>query len=206
MSWYLSRTDEELVALASGGDRSARAVLVDRSLLPASRVAMHLEPDAEAAVTALVTAYRDTFSRLDGLADGERFLPVLLERLDHAAPFPLDPATHAPLAPHDRDRVRRSVLGAPSRPRAVPLAAVLAAAAVVALVVALDDAPSTLRVDDAPPAGAPADPPAPTAPAAATSDDAASPADDPSTAPPAPSDGAPGFDGGTGTGELAETR
>ena len=171
MSFYLSRTDGELVDLARRGDRSARGVLVDRTLLPASRVAMHLEPSVDAAVAALVAAYGDTFRRLDGLDDGGRFLPVLLERLDHRAPFPLDPATHAPLDPVDRDRVRRAVLGTPRGRRGIPLAAALLAAAVGALALVATTAPrGGITVEDTPdPVGqdvAPAPSPSPSTPAA----------------------------------------
>lgn len=218
MSWYLSRTDGELVALARQGDRPARAVLVDRTLLPASRVAMHLEPDADAAVGALVAAYADAFRRVVELADDEAFLPVLLDRLDHRAPFPLDPATHAPLDPVDRDRVRAAVLGtARPRRRAVPLAAVLASLAVVAMVLTSGaSTPTGLVVDDAPPA---APPPADAPPAAdgpATEDDRGAEQATPEPSPTSDDDAAETSDaaedggtavddGGTGTGELAET-
>ena len=189
MSYYLSRTDGELVDLARRGDRSARGVLVDRTLLPASRVAMHLEPSADAAVAALVAAYDDTFRRLGGLDDGSRFLPVLLERLDHRAPFPLDPATHAPLDPVDRDRVRRAVLGTPRDRRGIPLAAGLLAAVAGALAVVATTAPHDgIAVDDTPhPVDqdvAPAPAPSPSAPA--MTEDAPTPAPTATTGPTSP--------------------
>lgn len=234
MSWYLSRTDGELVALARQGDRPARAVLVDRTLLPASRVAMHLEPDANAAVAALVAAYGDAFRRVAELADDEAFLPVLLDRLDHRAPFPLDPATHAPLDPVDRDRVRAAVLGADRGRRAVPLAAALAALAVLAVVLTggASSTPAGLVVDDAPPVGGPASDaptngedgrdleqatpePSPTDQETGTPDGGTSVEPDGAGADDDRSDDGGGDgaaddavavdDGGTGTGELAET-
>lgn len=228
MSWYLSRTDGELVALARQGDRPARAVLVDRTLLPASRVAMHLEPDANAAVGALVAAYGDAFRRVLELADDEAFLPVLLDRLDHRAPFPLDPATHAPLDPVDRDRVRAAVLGTDRRRRAIPLAAVLATLAVVAVVMTAGaSTPTGLVVDDAPPGGGAATdaPPAgdddreveqatpdpsSTDEEVATDADASTDGEDVADEAGDEADGADETggavdDGGTGTGELAET-
>lgn len=198
-------------------------MLVDRTLLPASRVAMHLEPDADAAVAALVAAYGDAFRRVAELADDEAFLPVLLDRLDHRAPFPLDPATHAPLDPVDRDRVRAAVLGTDRRRRAVPLAALLAALAVVAVVLTTGSTtPTGLVVDDAPPAAEPGsdtptaddqDPetppasPEPSPPDAATTTPAADPTADAGPTPEGAqaSDGGTVDDGGTGTGELAET-
>jgi hypothetical protein len=206
VSWYLSRTDGELVALARQGDRPARAVLVDRTLLPASRVAMHLEPDADAAVGALVAAFGDAFRRVVELADDEAFLPVLLDRLDHRAPFPLDPATHAPLDPIDRDRVRAAVLGTGRRRRrAVPLAALLASLAVIAVVLTTGGpTPTGLVVDDAPPAA----PPATDAPTAADEGEDGGEGggeDEDSDGDEASDDADTVLDGGTGTGELAET-
>lgn len=225
MSWYLSRTDGELVALARQGDRPARAVLVDRTLLPASRVAMHLEPDANAAVGALVAAYGDAFRRVVELAEDEAFLPVLLDRLDHRAPFPLDPASHAPLDPVDRDRVRAAVLGTDRRRRTLPLAAVLGTLAVVAVVMTAGaSTPTGLVVDDAPPVGGPATeaPPAgdddrgieQATPRPSPTGEEVAPDADASTGDGHPADeagdatgeaGDPVDDGGTGTGELAET-
>ena len=236
MSYYASRTDGELVDLAMGGDRAARRALVDRTLLPASRVATHLEPDADAAVGALVAAYREAFTRIGEVADHGQFLPVLLARLDHRAPFPLDPATHAPLAPVDRDRVRRAVAGDGARRRGVPLAAALLAAAAIGIAAIVVGAPSDgVRVDPEPGGAAPTTSTSPdddtpprteTAPATddtadddtAGDDAAGDDADQGGATTPPPSDATPEpspstsvsddevFDGGTGTGELAETR
>ncbi len=143
MSWYRTRTDDELVALVARGDEQARAWLVDRSLLQASRVARYLEPDRDTAVAALVAAYSETFRDLRTLDDGGRFLPALLMRLDKHAPFPLDPATHAPLDPLDRERVRDAVLGAATavagRRLALPLVALLVLVAAVGIGVTFND-------------------------------------------------------------------
>lgn len=143
MSWYRTRTDDELVALVARGDERARAWLVDRSLLQASRVARYLEADRDTAVAALIRAYDDTFRDLRGLGDAGRFLPALLMRLDKHAPFPLDPATHAPLDPLDRERVRDAVLGsspaAAPRRLALPMVAVLVLLAAVGIGVTFND-------------------------------------------------------------------
>lgn len=111
MAWYQTRTDSELVELARGGDRRARATLFDRTIRPASAVALHLTAgDREAAIAALVTAYRLAFRRLHRLEDPERFTHWLLRLVDDRAPFPVGlPADSEVLTSFERDRVRRAV-------------------------------------------------------------------------------------------------
>lgn len=153
VAWYQTRTDSELVELARGGDRRARATLFDRTIRPASAVALHLTAgDRETAIPALVTAYRLAFKRLHKLEDPERFAHWLLRLIDDRAPFPVGlPADSEILTSSERDRVRRAVGVQTEAARAmVRPAAVLAALAVVAGVVALGSAtlPSVQIADD----------------------------------------------------------
>ncbi len=215
MSWLSTRTDGELVALVADGDRRARAMLVDRTLLPASRVAMYLEEDTDRAVDALVGAYSGVFRRLPDLGDGDRFLNALLARLDASAPFPLDPDTVAPLHRQDRERVRAAVLSPPRRgARTLPLVAALLGVVLLAVGVAVLDGPERGPGPGRATVGGDVDPtPDPGGEGPATddrgrSDDPLAPADEP--APAQPRTDPPRTDDpvepATGPAQLAETR
>lgn len=128
-------------------------MLFDRTIRPASAVALHLTGgDRETAILALMTAYRMAFKRLHKLEDPERFAHWLLRMIDDRAPFPLGlPADSEILTSSERDRVRRavSVQTEAARKMARP-AAVLAAVGLVAALVAVGSAtlPSVRIADD----------------------------------------------------------
>jgi len=128
-------------------------MLFDRTIRPASAVALHLTGgDRETAILALMTAYRLAFKRLHRLEDPERFAHWLLRMIDDRAPFPLGlPADSEILASSERDRVRRTVgVQTEAARRMARPVAVLAAVGLVAALVLVGSAtlPSVRIADD----------------------------------------------------------